>query len=59
MGQFGLNVKADTGGKRVELECEHQNGLLYVVPRGIELGMLTGADARARDGRVLQAAYRN
>ena len=32
MGQFGLNVKTDQGGKRVELECEHQNGLLYVVP---------------------------
>ena len=30
--RFGLNVKTDTGGKRVELECEHQNGLLYVVP---------------------------
>ncbi len=32
MGQFGLNIKTDQGGKRVELECEHQNGLLYVVP---------------------------
>ena len=30
--RFGLRVKTDTGGKRVELECEHQNGLLYVVP---------------------------
>ena len=32
MPQFGLTVKQDTGGKRVELQCEHQNGLLYVVP---------------------------
>jgi len=32
MSEFGLNIKTDTGGKRVELECEHQNGLLYVVP---------------------------
>lgn len=31
MGQFGLNVKGETGSKRVELECEHQNGLVYVV----------------------------
>ena len=32
MAEFGLNVKHDTGGKRIELECEHQNGLLYIVP---------------------------
>ena len=32
MGDFGLTVKAGSGGKRVEMECEHQNGLLYVVP---------------------------
>ena len=32
MSEFGLTVRHDTGGKRVELECEHQNGLLYVVP---------------------------
>jgi hypothetical protein len=32
MSGFGLNVKHDSGGKRVELECQHQNGLLYVVP---------------------------
>ena len=29
---FGLTVKHGRGGKRVEMECEHQNGLLYVVP---------------------------
>ena len=29
---FGITVKQDTGGKRIELECTHQNGLLYVVP---------------------------
>ncbi|HJO83833.1 MAG: hypothetical protein QGG34_13605 [SAR202 cluster bacterium] len=28
----GITVKQDSGGKRVELQCEHQNGLLYVVP---------------------------
>jgi len=32
MAEFGLTVKQDTGGKRLELQCEHQNGLLYVVP---------------------------
>ncbi|PKB60863.1 MAG: hypothetical protein BZY79_06715 [SAR202 cluster bacterium Casp-Chloro-G4] len=32
MPQFGMTVKQDTGGKRLELQCEHQNGLLYVVP---------------------------
>ncbi len=31
MAEFGLSVKHDTGGKRVELQCEHQNGLVYVV----------------------------
>jgi hypothetical protein len=29
---FGLEVKGESGGKRVELRCEHHNGLLYVVP---------------------------
>ena len=32
MSELGLNVKQDSGGKRVEIECSHQNGLLYVVP---------------------------
>ncbi len=32
MEQFGLTIKEDTGGKRIELQCEHQNGLLYIVP---------------------------
>jgi|TARA_B100001971_G_scaffold206292_1_gene224857 hypothetical protein len=32
MEQLGLTVKHDTGGKRIEIECSHQNGLLYVVP---------------------------
>ncbi len=31
MEEFGLIIKDDTGGKRIELQCEHQNGLLYVV----------------------------
>ena len=32
MGGHGLSVKGGPGGKRVELRCEHHNGLLYVVP---------------------------
>ena len=31
MGEYGLTVKGESGSKRVELECEHQNGLVYVV----------------------------
>ena len=29
---YGLIVKHDRGGKRLEVQCPHQNGLLYVVP---------------------------
>jgi len=29
---YGLTIKDDTGSKRVEMECSHQNGLLYIVP---------------------------
>ena len=29
---YGITVKHDTGGTRVEVQCEHQNGLLYFVP---------------------------
>ena len=32
MDSFGLEVKGESGSKRVELRCQHQNGLLYVVP---------------------------
>ena len=32
MADFGLIVKHDSGGKRLEFQCAHQNGLLYVVP---------------------------
>lgn len=32
MAEFGINVKHDSGGKRIEIECTHQNGVLYVVP---------------------------
>ena len=28
---FGINIKKGTGGKQIELECTHQNGLLYIV----------------------------
>ena len=31
MANFGLTVKHDSDGKRIELECEHQNGVVYVV----------------------------
>ena len=30
--QYGITVKQDQGGKRLEIQCKHQNGLLYVVP---------------------------
>ena len=29
---YGITVKQDTGGSRVEIQCMHQNGLVYVVP---------------------------
>ena len=29
---YGLTVKHDQGGKRLELQCPHESGLLYVVP---------------------------
>ena len=29
---YGITVKHDTGGSRVEVQCKHQSGLLYVVP---------------------------
>ena len=32
MAEFGLTVKEGTGGKRLEMQCSHQNGLLYVIP---------------------------
>ena len=32
MPEFGLTVKHDPGSKRIEIQCKHQNGLLYVVP---------------------------
>ena len=32
MPDYGLKIKQDTGGKRLEIQCAHQNGLLYVVP---------------------------
>ncbi len=32
MAEFGLIVKEGSGGKRIEMQCEHQNGVLYVVP---------------------------
>lgn len=28
----GITVKQDTGGSRVEIQCKHQNALVYVVP---------------------------
>ena len=29
---YGITVKQDTGGSRIEIQCKHQNGLVYVVP---------------------------
>ena len=32
MADLGMNVREGSGGaKRVELQCDHQNGLIYVV----------------------------
>ena len=31
MCELGLTVKGETGSRRVEMECEHQNGLVYAV----------------------------
>jgi len=28
----GIKIKEGTGASRVEIECEHQSGLLYVIP---------------------------
>ncbi len=28
----GITIKHDKGGKRLEVQCPHQHGLLYVVP---------------------------
>ncbi len=32
MSDYGLEVKHDTGSKRIKLECEHQSVMIYVVP---------------------------
>jgi hypothetical protein len=29
---FGITVKHDSGSSRIEIQCKHQNGLVYVVP---------------------------
>ncbi|MBI4340577.1 MAG: hypothetical protein HY680_11600 [Chloroflexi bacterium] len=29
---YGITIKHDQGGKRLEVGCPHQSGLLYVVP---------------------------
>ena len=29
---YGLTIKHDRSGKRLEVQCAHQNGLIYVVP---------------------------
>ena len=29
---YGVTIKDGQGGKRIEMECTHQNGLLYIVP---------------------------
>ena len=31
MPDFGLIVKHGSKGKRIEMQCEHQNGIAYVV----------------------------
>ena len=32
MTEQGITIKSDSGGKRIYVECQHQNGLIYVVP---------------------------
>lgn len=32
MTQFGLKVRQGSGGTKIDLKCEHQDGLLYVIP---------------------------
>jgi hypothetical protein len=32
MADQGLEVKHDTGGKRISVQCSHLSGVLYVVP---------------------------
>ena len=32
MADAGVKVSLGTGGTRIELECEHQSGVLYTVP---------------------------
>lgn len=29
---YGLNLRPGDGSDRLEMRCEHQNGLLYIVP---------------------------
>ncbi len=30
--EYGLNLHPGEGGDRLEMQCKHQNGLLYMVP---------------------------
>ena len=32
MAESGVTVSLGSGGTRIELECEHQSGVLYAVP---------------------------
>lgn len=32
MAESGVTVSLGSGGTRIELECEHQSGVLYTVP---------------------------
>jgi len=32
MSDFGLVVDGETGSRRIQLQCDHHNGVLYVVP---------------------------
>ena len=29
---YGITVKHDQDSKRIELQCQHQNGVIYIVP---------------------------
>lgn len=32
MEEFGIKLHSGSGGSRLELECPHQNGLVYSIP---------------------------
>ena len=48
----GLEVKPSEDMTRIQAVCEHQRGLIYVVPRRAQLGLLRRIYAGPRAGRL-------